>query len=425
VSALEGRPRFPNVFVLCTGRCGSLTFTQACAAAVENYTCGHETNLAETGAERLAYADGHIEIDNRLAWFLGRLGERYGDTAFYVHLVRDREATARSYARRRALGFLLHAWIRGIHVGLEDQPDHLALARDLVDTVNANIRQFLGGQAHVMRLRLEDAAEDFTVFHERIGALGDVAAGCRAFDRRYNATATSALPPAERGAPAACFPANAPLPEYVRGMMTRRLPGRRDADQASVTGRIDDLDDHLSALTPDFAGEPVLCCHVAALVVRVRRGIALGACLAELFSLTDHLESADFLARHLSLRWLVSVLDTLADHAPLAQAAGALALSTLTNTVKLAETERLVMRDPTHDPARVEALSAAFPTPLFGGLNAFRLESGDMVANLFERLETVLVDLPFQQAALARLRRELRVAPSLFHRLATYHPRLF
>lgn len=160
-------------------------------------------------------------------------------------------------------------------------------------------------------------------------------------------------------------------------------------------------------------------------IVRIRRGIDLDSERARFFALTQHAESGSFLARRLSLRWLLSCLDTYADHAPLGPAAGALALSALVNTVKLAETERLVLRDATHDPARVEALRRDFPVPLFGGLNAFRLESGDMVRNLFARLELVLTDDPFLHAALERVREALRRAPNLFERLAAYHPALF
>ncbi len=421
-------PAYRQVFVLCTGRCGSLTFAEACRA-IDNYTSAHEGNLNRPGAARLDYPVHHIEIDNRLAWFLGRLHERYGDDAFYVHLQRDTEATARSYARRRALGFLLHAWMRGIYVGLDDVPDHVALARDLVESVNANIRLFLAGRPHRMAFHLERAQEDLPVFWERIGATGDPEAARAAWAWRHNASVTPAAcaaAPALRPPVADTFPANQPLPDSIRALMEQRLSGTPPSTaQPSVTGRHDDLQAHLTAIAADFAGSPALCRHVAELIVRIRRGVALEIDRTRLLALVQHPESADFLARTLSLRWLVSLLDTLADHAPLAQAAGALALSTLVNVVKLAETGRLIMAAPAHDAERVAALAAAHPTPLFGGLNAFRLESGDMVRNLFARFDTLLADEPFLYAAFARVREELRRAPNLLERIAGYHPALF
>lgn len=42
----------------------------------------------------MAYPPRHIEVDNRLAWFLGYLQEHHGHEAYYVHLTRDRDAVA-------------------------------------------------------------------------------------------------------------------------------------------------------------------------------------------------------------------------------------------------------------------------------------------------------------------------------------------
>ena len=56
------------------------------------------------GPERLDYPDQHIESDNRLAWYAGRLEKRYGDDAFYVHLKRDRQRVV-----TRAPQFILEA----------------------------------------------------------------------------------------------------------------------------------------------------------------------------------------------------------------------------------------------------------------------------------------------------------------------------
>ena len=77
---------FSNVFVLCTGRCGSTTFVQACQH-IENYTASHESKISLLGDQRLEYSQNHIEVDNRLSWFLGSLDKKYGDNAFYVHLI--------------------------------------------------------------------------------------------------------------------------------------------------------------------------------------------------------------------------------------------------------------------------------------------------------------------------------------------------
>ena len=89
-----------NVFVLCTGRCGSVTVATACGH-LTNFTAGHETRAARILENRFAYPPNHIESDNRLSWHLGGLGQRFDDKdVLYVHLKRDRDAVARSYAKR-------------------------------------------------------------------------------------------------------------------------------------------------------------------------------------------------------------------------------------------------------------------------------------------------------------------------------------
>ena len=77
----------------------SVTFSKACGHIV-NFTSGHETRWGQAGDERIEYPDNHIEADNRLSWILGRLEQRYADDAYYVHLLRDPEETAKSFARR-------------------------------------------------------------------------------------------------------------------------------------------------------------------------------------------------------------------------------------------------------------------------------------------------------------------------------------
>lgn len=178
-----------NVFVLSTGRCGSMTFERACRH-IGNYTAAHESRVGLVGPERLRYPPMHIESDNRLAWFLGRLDREFPDAVFYVHLQRERLAVARSYARRLDPGLIMSAWAHGVHLGLPDDigPQALDIALDYVDTVNANIAGFLAGKANSMTFRLEQAGQAFPEFWDRIGARGNLAAALAEFDVAHNAT---------------------------------------------------------------------------------------------------------------------------------------------------------------------------------------------------------------------------------------------
>lgn len=186
-----------NIFVLNAGRCGSNTFAMACSHAL-GLTIGHESRVEEFGDARFAYDSNHIEVDNRLSWFLGELDARFPD-ARYVHLRRDREANALSYARRwpqhngsSAGGFVPDRTIirQFAHVVVfREQPyttEEIAdVAQFYVDTVNANISQFLRHRPHVV-VELEQVANDFPAFWQWAGLDGDLAAALAEFEMRYN-----------------------------------------------------------------------------------------------------------------------------------------------------------------------------------------------------------------------------------------------
>jgi len=174
-----------NVFVLSTGRCGSTTFARACSH-IRNYSAAHESRI-KTLENRVEYPENHIEVDNRLSWFLGRLDARYGDEAFYVHLRRDREATAESFLRRYDSG-ILAAYRRWIVPMMGEEPDPLDVCRHYYDTVNANIELFLKDKSKCMEFQLETAEEDFRAFWSRIEATGEVSTAVCEWQRQYNAS---------------------------------------------------------------------------------------------------------------------------------------------------------------------------------------------------------------------------------------------
>lgn len=176
-----------NIFILNTGRCGSTTFIKACQH-ITNFSAQHESRINQIGDMRLAYPDDHIEADNRLSWILGRLDQKYGDRAFYVHLSRDRELTADSFARRKEMG-IMKAYHEGILLGGEEMQGAQDIALDYIDTVESNITLFLKDKSQKMLFSLENAKADFALFWERIGAEGDLQKALLEWDTSYNASA--------------------------------------------------------------------------------------------------------------------------------------------------------------------------------------------------------------------------------------------
>ncbi|HEX7034360.1 MAG TPA: glycosyltransferase [Pseudomonadales bacterium] len=173
-----------RVFVLSTGRSGTTTFTHACNH-ITNFTAGHETRARFIGPERLNYPDNHIEIDNRLSWFLGRLDQAFGDAPYFVHLTREPAEVAASLARRMNNPVSISAGHK-TSILMNAPYDDLEICLDLTETMLTNIEHFLRGKTKVMHVRLENIEEDFSRFWDWIGAEGDKAAALAEWRIRYN-----------------------------------------------------------------------------------------------------------------------------------------------------------------------------------------------------------------------------------------------
>lgn len=189
-----------NVFVLCAGRCGSVTFTEACRHMV-NYSVGHESRAGMLGNDRFAFRDNHIEVDPRLVWFAGTIDRLYGNAAFYVHLERDADAVADSHVRkvmlcstRDAKGdlethkdnrLILNHYALGIaRVGRQKVID---VAHDYVQTVTANIELFLKDKTNKIHIDIETAQDTFPDFWKQIGAQGDLGKALEELKVKHNA----------------------------------------------------------------------------------------------------------------------------------------------------------------------------------------------------------------------------------------------
>ncbi len=173
-----------NVFVLNTGRCGSTTFIEACKH-ISNFSAGHETRTAHLGDAHLDYPANHIEADNRLSWFLGRLDRSYGNKALYVHLTRDTAETAKSFTKRYSYG-IIQAYRSAILLDLPEDADPMAVSLDYCETINSNIELFLKDKTYRMSFSLENAHKDFRTFWAAIGAEGDLNAALKEWDVPHN-----------------------------------------------------------------------------------------------------------------------------------------------------------------------------------------------------------------------------------------------
>ena len=175
-----------NVFILNTGRCGSTTFIKACGH-IKNYTAAHESLSTCVGEQRLAYPSQHIEADNRLSWFLGRLDQVYGDNAFYVHLSRNKQLTIESFSKRGDFG-VMQAYKQGIILGGEVDQTVEMVAEDYIETIESNITLFLKDKTRKMNFSLENAEQDFKLFWDKVSAEGDLQSALNEWSVNYNAS---------------------------------------------------------------------------------------------------------------------------------------------------------------------------------------------------------------------------------------------
>src|SRR5690606_18166753 len=146
VSACPNRGSPMRVFVLTTGRSGSLTLSKALAHAT-NYTCAHQSPSARFDG-RHDYPDRHIAADNPLAFLLRPLQRDYPH-APYVWLRRSRNDTVSSLMRRfDSPRGVMAAYAHGVVQGRKPVSklsyfERRAVAELYVDTTEANIETFL------------------------------------------------------------------------------------------------------------------------------------------------------------------------------------------------------------------------------------------------------------------------------------------
>jgi hypothetical protein len=183
-----------NVFVLSTGRSATTTLCKACEQ-ITNYSCAHESRVGVLSAEKLQYADNHIEIDNRLIWFSHRLDSLYKSHTFYAHLRRDREKVAKSYCERWNLKeSIVKAYGHGVLMMPKiEKTKRMAVCLDFVNYVEQKIEVFLSNKPNSVVINVENIQNDFEHFWELIGAQGDFEAAISTFNNLHNRNNTSWL----------------------------------------------------------------------------------------------------------------------------------------------------------------------------------------------------------------------------------------
>lgn len=174
-----------RVFVVGTGRCGSVTFYQACKSlAAAGYTAAHESHENSIPGVFPGYPDNHIEVSPPLAPAVALLKKNYPGSK-WVHLKREQQACVRSLSY--SLWSPMEWYSRLVFMGWH--PMHLIdVANSYYAITNAAIEDALRDTDH-MTIQIEDAASQWQTFCTWIGATdseGKWKDGAAAFSRKYN-----------------------------------------------------------------------------------------------------------------------------------------------------------------------------------------------------------------------------------------------
>ncbi|WP_395076534.1 hypothetical protein [Hyphococcus sp.] len=170
-----------------------------------------------------------------------------------------------------------------------------------------------------------------------------------------------------------------------------------EAMKRGPAGRVDDLDAQFEKVKPDFGGKSELLFYLYCCVIRARRGVD-PVRQAEIIRYA-FLRHGETLYRDMNTRWLVSFLNTIADHGARGEAEAARALTTFVHMIKIYES--LFLTDPqkrrkefvddavahstAHKPFREPA---NFPKiELWDYMFMMALDTGDVIDNLYNRLE--------------------------------------
>ncbi len=167
-----------RVFVVGTGRCGSVTFYQACSH-MTNFSSGHET-LATQKIGCLNYPDDHIECSPPLLLSAPALIKAYPD-AKWIHLVRERESCIKSLEGQVAESLKRFAgqwWLR-------QKPEPKSAAPVFYDTC-IGLAEALLPRDRMLVVQMESAYQSWEEVWAFLGAQGNFEASRNEWLKKYN-----------------------------------------------------------------------------------------------------------------------------------------------------------------------------------------------------------------------------------------------
>lgn len=167
-----------RVFATGTGRCGTSTLYQL-ARTLPGFQAGHESSLGRPPSWE--YPDGCFEVASQIVYGMPLLLSRYPE-AFWIHLVREREACVRSLAREcwRSMEAFGWQWF-----GVEHPADVVLAAGEFYDRTNELIAALLPPERSTTVV-LEHLDWHWPAICRHLRAEADYSRTAEILRRRYN-----------------------------------------------------------------------------------------------------------------------------------------------------------------------------------------------------------------------------------------------
>lgn len=165
-----------RVFVIGTGRCGSVSFREACRF-IKNYTVGHESNCG-----LLEYPDNHIEVNPHIRGLVKKIKNKYPGSK-WIHLIRQPETCIPSLAAMDR-GIIMEYYGR-LYPSVQITPAVMDIAYRFYWQENDLIQvqlNHLVSEYQRMTIELELVKNKWRAFWNWIGAEGDFEASCKSWD---------------------------------------------------------------------------------------------------------------------------------------------------------------------------------------------------------------------------------------------------
>lgn len=169
-----------RVFVVGTGRCGTVSFSVACRY-ITNYTSGHETISHE-----LVYPDQHIEVNPHFHARLHTLIHKYPD-ARWVHLIRKRDTCVESLASMDDGEVMMS--LGRLYPSIYPAHDALTIASSFYHDINLRINRALCAMISPdrrMAMHLETIKYQWQSFWHWIQAKGNYDESLASWDTPHN-----------------------------------------------------------------------------------------------------------------------------------------------------------------------------------------------------------------------------------------------